>query len=94
MPSSEWSATDSVPPSAVQSQAANPATGSDELFAVLQGNIGYLPGRGLHLIGRSWRKRIDLNGIDVAILRAGCTRAAALAFAMILNSFISHAAAW
>jgi hypothetical protein len=45
MPSSEWSATDSVPPSAVQSQAANPATGSDELFAVLQGNIGYLPGR-------------------------------------------------
>jgi hypothetical protein len=37
------------------------------LFAFLQGNVGHLPRRGVDLIERPWRKRIDLNGIDVAV---------------------------
>ena len=47
--------------------AGGDRAGADELFAFLQGDVGHLPRRGIDLIERPWRKRIDLNGIDVAI---------------------------
>ncbi len=47
--------------------AGRDRAGADELFAFLQGDVGHLPRRGVDLIQRTLRKRIDLNGIDVAI---------------------------
>ena len=41
--------------------------GADELLAFLKGDVGHLPGRGIDLIERARRERIDLHGVDVAI---------------------------
>src|SRR5258708_14027021 len=47
--------------------AGRDRTGSDKVLALLEGDIRHLPWRGINLIERARRERIDLHCIDVAI---------------------------
>ena len=47
--------------------AGSDRPGADELLAFLQGNVRHLPRRGINLIERARRERIDLHRVDVTI---------------------------
>ena len=47
--------------------AGGDGTGADELLAGLQGDVRHLTGRGIDLIERAGRERIDLHGVDEAV---------------------------
>ena len=46
--------------------AGSDRSGADELFAVLQRDVGHLSGRRIDLVERAFDERVDLHGIEVA----------------------------
>ena len=63
------------------SVARRHGAGRDQLFALLQGEVGHLSGRGVELVERALSEGVDLHGVDVA-RPGGLHSGAALAMAM------------